>query len=306
MPCFRPLTAWRTNFINPETGKRGITFSRSDGHIDMELKLPCGKCLGCKSKTTNEWALRCSHEALFHEQNCFITLTYDDDLLPEGYNLEDGLEHAHFQKFMKRLRKHYRGKTIKYFMCGEYGGLNERPHFHALLFGIDFDDRSLHSVSGKVKNYISPTLAKLWPFGFHTIGNVHYGTAKYTAKYSLKRMGEEEISYNGRRPEYRKMSHGIGASYAQKYASDIAVHDNIIYNGHINPVPKYYEQYWDEETLQAIKDDRVKFMAASAAKTELELRQSELIAHKKANLYEKPTKRDRNTLHDLRRAGTVA
>lgn len=41
------------------------------------------------------------------------------------------------QKFMKRLRKNlskYDSEKIRYFVCGEYGPVHFRPHFHLLLF----------------------------------------------------------------------------------------------------------------------------------------------------------------------------
>ena len=206
MPCFRPITAWRTNNVNPETGKRGITMSRSNALIDMELQLPCGKCLGCLNGRTNEWALRCTHEAQFHKHNCFITLTYDDDHLPN----DGSLNHKHFQDFMKRLRKSRPNAKLKYFMCGEYGGLNMRPHYHAILFGVDFDDKRKFSQKDNIVNFISDELAALWPFGFHTIGNVHYGTARYTAKYSMKQLEKLGIDYGDLKPECRRMSQGLG------------------------------------------------------------------------------------------------
>lgn len=256
MACYRPITAYRTDYVNPETGKRGITFSRSKGFEDMSIQVPCGKCLGCQSKKTNEWALRCVHEAQSYKDNCFITLTYDDDHLPE----DGGLHHDHFQRFMKRLRRARPDVKIKYFMCGEYGGLNERPHFHAIIFNTTFSDMELFSAKGSSRMYISNELSALWPYGFHTIAPVHYGTARYTAKYSTKRMGELGIDYGERRPEYRKMSQGIGATYAKKYAAQIARTDTIILNGRKNPVPRYYEKFIDPEKLQVMKDNRVKLM----------------------------------------------
>lgn len=295
MPCYRPILGYRTDFVNPETGKRGITFSRnSQAFTDKKILVPCGKCLGCLNKKTNEWALRCTHEAQFHEENCFITLTYDDDHLPE----DGGLHHKHFQDFMKRLRRARPDVKIKYFMCGEYGGLNERPHFHAIIFGTTFHDMRLFSTAGNSRNYISNELSSLWPFGFHTIGNVHYGTARYTAKYSMKRMEDFGIDYGNRRPEYRKMSQGIGASYAKKHSAQLARTDSIILNGHRNPVPRYYEKFIDEEKLQKMKDNRAKYMLVSNYRLKSRLKElnrthsenlriSENNALAKAGLYEK-------------------
>ncbi|EBW8988162.1 hypothetical protein BXL21_24545 [Salmonella enterica subsp. enterica serovar Enteritidis] len=48
------------------------------------------------------------------DQNCFITLTYNDENLPEGGTLV----RKHLTDFFKRLRKHFTGRTIRYFACG--------------------------------------------------------------------------------------------------------------------------------------------------------------------------------------------
>lgn len=256
MTCYNPTRAWRTNYVNPDTEKRTITFNRKSGFEDMELSLPCGKCEGCLKKRLDEWALRCVHESHDHNHNCFITLTYDDDHCPKS------LDHSHFQKFMKRLRKHFIGVKIRYFMCGEYGTQTIRPHFHALLFGVDFPDKIQHTTQGNIINYTSQVLSKLWPQGYHYIGDLHYGTARYVAKYSLKALQDIGIDYDelGLKPEYLMMSNGIGKNYAKKYSKEIGLHDNILVNGHKNPVPRYYESYVEKSTLQRMKDDRVKHM----------------------------------------------
>jgi len=65
------------------------------------------------------------HEAKYHEQKAFLTLTYDDLHLPDNGSLDK----THYQKFMKRLRKELNPsgtkpedyKKLRYFMCGEYG-----------------------------------------------------------------------------------------------------------------------------------------------------------------------------------------
>ncbi|AXL14507.1 replication initiator protein [Microviridae sp.] len=248
----------------------------------MQLSLPCGKCEGCLKKRLDMWALRCMHESNFHDENCFITLTYDDDCLPK----DGSLDHSHFQKFMKRLRKRFTDKKIRYFMCGEYGAESLRPHFHALLFGVDFHDKTEFTSSGNVINYISPTLSDLWPFGFHLIGNLHYGTARYVAKYSLKALGQLGYDYDvlNIRPEYLKMSTGIGRSHAIKFSNEIGVHDNLIVNGFKNPVPRYYEDYLDSSHLQHLKDERVKNMVSSSLH---ELNIKRIIKGKEAKLWKR-------------------
>ena len=151
--------------------------------------VPCGQCIGCRLERSRQWAIRCVHEASLHTDNCFITLTYSPDCLPS----DGSLNHDDFQKFFKRLRKHIAPKKIRYYMCGEYGeDLQQpsklgRPHFHACLFGLDFDDKQLYIVRDDVKLYTSATLEKIWGKGFVTIGDVTFESAAYVARYIAKK-----------------------------------------------------------------------------------------------------------------------
>ena len=169
-----------------------------------------------------KWAVRCMHEASMHMFNSFVTLTYDDDHLPE-YN---SLNYKHFQDFMKRLRKSHNG--VRFYMCGEYGEDFSRPHYHALLFNCFFPDRKKHSTgdSGSVI-YTSEALTKLWPFGFSSIGDVTFESAAYCSRYIMKKvtgdlaeshyetvdLSTSEVS--ARVPEFNRMSlkPGIGAEW---------------------------------------------------------------------------------------------
>jgi len=54
---------------------------------------------------------------------------------------------------MKRLRKHYSGRTIRYYMCGEYGENMGRPHYHAVFFNLRFADQLYFKSSGGFKLY---------------------------------------------------------------------------------------------------------------------------------------------------------
>ena len=124
MPCYHPLLAWRdSSKLNPKTGKSSLVFTAPANWRECEpLKIPCGQCVGCRLERSRVWAVRCVHEASLHERNCFITLTYNDENLPS----DRSLKMKHYQDFMKRLRKRY-GEGIRFFHCGEYGSLNQRP-----------------------------------------------------------------------------------------------------------------------------------------------------------------------------------
>lgn len=70
------------------------------------IPLPCGRCLDCKLKYSRMWADRCILEAQYHKENIFITLTYDNEHLPEPLPGSDihSLKKEHLQKFFKDLR----------------------------------------------------------------------------------------------------------------------------------------------------------------------------------------------------------
>ena len=246
MPCYNPLTAWRKQHVDPRTGKRGITFTRSQGVAEMELSIPCGKCMGCRIRKSIEWALRCVHECAMYEENCFITLTYDEEHVPK----DGSLNKKHFQDFMKRFRERVKPLKIRFFMCGEYGEQLQRPHYHAIIFNYDFKDKKPFKYSNKSVLYTSELLSDLWPFGFSTVGQANYTTAAYTARYTTKKIFGDQAAehYQGREPEFCQMSlrPGIGYDYAVKYADELRQHDSIVHNGKEYALPRYYDLVFED------------------------------------------------------------
>lgn len=257
MACFNPLRGWRSLTAN-ESGKRSIVFKKDRGFEDLEVQIPCGQCIGCRLERSRQWAIRCVHEASLYDDNCFITLTYDDDHLPK----DKSLDVRDFQKFMKRLRKKATQK-IRYYHCGEYGeecaicGHNRmdckklgctfiktlgRPHFHACVFNYDFDDKILHSKDNGIPIYTSEKLSNLWPMGFALTGDVTFESAAYVARYVTKKIYGDDAPdyYQYKKPEYTSMSNGIGAAWYDLFKSDLD-HDFCIINGKEVKIPKYYD-----------------------------------------------------------------
>ena len=117
-----------------------------------------------------------------HDRNCFLTLTYDDQNVPQDYSVRK----REWQLLMKRVRK-FAGSGVRFFGCGEYGDRGGRPHYHGLLFGLDFEDKKLWSVRDGYRVYKSDQLEKLWPFGMSEIGSVTPESAGYVARYCLKK-----------------------------------------------------------------------------------------------------------------------
>lgn len=258
MPCYSPLQAWRGGLL--PSGKREIVFKRPGKmrRVNEELSLPCGQCIGCRLERSRQWAVRCMDEASLYKKNCFITLTYDDVHLPGDGGLETPEStggHGAFQLFMKRLRKEF-GNGIRFFHCGEYGELLGRPHYHSLLFNFDFVDKVYFksNVNGD-RLFVSESLAKLWPFGHHLIGDVTYASAAYVARYVVKKLNGEEADehYVDRESgyilpsEYVTMSRrpGIGKGWFDKFKSDCFPSDFRVVNGVKMMPPRYYGSLYE-------------------------------------------------------------
>jgi len=270
MPCYKPLTGYRSDVENFNTGKRGIVFKQEHAQWPLnEVTIPCGSCIGCRFERSRQWALRCVHEASLHDEKCFLTLTYDPEHLPKN----NSLNKRHFQLFMKRLRKHYADKKIGYYMCGEYGEQNTRPHYHACIFGMEFEDKIFHSTTKNGdKLYKSTILSKIWHShdrktrepvsgGFCTIGELNFKTAAYTARYIMKKINgkkaDEHYRYTNEKtgeqfqlePEYTSMSlkPAIGKNWYLKFKTDVYPTDEVIIKGISMQPPTYYDKLLEKE-----------------------------------------------------------
>jgi len=276
VPCFAPLSAWRSKFVRPSTGKHLIVFKRPafGKLLSYEaLPLPCGQCIGCRLEYSRQWAIRCVHEADMHEDNCFVTLTFDNEHL----NKNGSLVKSDFQNFMKRLRKHLsksgQAKRVRFFHCGEYGETYGRPHHHVCLFGFDFPDkvRVLPEDSSRarrlelegIKIYRSELLGRLWPFGLHEIGDVTFESAAYVARYVVKKLTGDNASfcYEGKLPEYVSMSRGgrtaagenmggIGRRWFEKFYADVYPFDEVVLRGKVMKPPKAYDRIYELDNAQ--------------------------------------------------------
>lgn len=270
MTCYAPVDAFRT--------PTGVVFSELRRHdIVGPIKLPCGQCIGCRMRRASDWELRVMHEASLHDVSCFVTLTYGRDKLPP----DGGLCHRDFQLFMKRVRREL--GPVRFYMCGEYGPLNLRPHYHACLFGVDF--RSDRVVSGKSAAgavfYDSPTLARLWSHGRVSVQDLSRETASYCARYIMKKvLGDgaatayQRVRESGEvvrvAPEYAAMSlkPGIGAGWYNRFRSDVFPVDYVVAGGVRRRVPRYYDKLL-QRSGSVVKDE-IEFKRAEAARAHVE------------------------------------
>ena len=250
MPCYNPIQGYRSKSVN-DSGKRSIVFNPTQGYRDLPVSVPCGRCTGCRLEYSRQWAIRCVHEASLHENNSFITLTFNQENLPD----DGSIQKEHLQKFFKRLRKNT-GAKIRYFACGEYGSKNNRPHYHAILFGYDFPDKSLFTKSNGNLLYRSNMLEKTWKYGHSLIGNVTFESCAYVARYVMKKYKGDQESIEEHykmvnettgeitsiEPEFCLMSRnpGLGTDWVKQYKSDTDK-DFITLRGTKMSLPKFYD-----------------------------------------------------------------
>lgn len=260
MTCYAPLKGYRSKEVNA-SGRRSIVFNPRDGFVDMPIDVPCGKCIGCRLDHSRMWALRCVHEAMQYDDNCFVTLTYNDDNLP----LDGSVNIEHFQDFIKKLRRKF-GSGIRYFHCGEYGDKLSRPHYHVILFNFDFPDKvpDRRSVSGELL-YYSDLCQQFWGYkGYCLIGSMTFRSAAYVARYTLKKFTNPDPSvvekhYQGRRPEYVSMSRrpGIGDSYYKKYKHEMYNADFIVFDNKKHKIPRFYDNKLELEDPDRLADLKI-------------------------------------------------
>lgn len=277
------------------------------------LELGCGHCDSCRARRARDWAIRCYHEAQLHTRwaygarvpnNCFVTLTLDDDHLPGDWSLDV----RDWQLFAKRLRKHMAPRKLRFLHCGEYGskpraGNLGRPHYHAVLFGIDFHEDAKpwkDTPAGTVS--LSKTLTDLWGKGFTTVAPLTFATASYTAGYVFKKLrtAEHMDLTPWRKPEYNTMSRrpGLAAAWIEKYWHEVYSRDQVNIGSKTYRPPAYYDKWLREhhpDKWEEISAERQFYLEKQGPTSDNELKARRSIWHA-SRRNRKPRHAD---LHDL-------
>lgn len=288
MACEAPIQAWRPALGGPLSFK-----PPRDGHYWTKIQVPCGTCILCRKEQSRQWAMRITHEAQQHDENSFLTLTYDDDHLP----VDNGLRYRDLQLFWKRLRKEI-GK-FRYYAVGEYGDKSMRPHYHACLFGHAFTDARIYVREGDKPLWTTMQLQRIWGMGHVSVGALNYGTASYTASYIHKKLTSKQqyVKVDETTGELIRLEQprafmsrggragkGIAAEWIEKWGRGTYDHDHVIMNGSPSKPAKYYDNKLkekNEEQFNEIKRERRK-NATQVTEQGLRARARNAHAHEKS------------------------
>lgn len=308
MSCKHPYMRWEAGkdiWFTPAYDEAGNALTKTirDGKIyyanTFAKMIPCKQCIGCRLDYSRDWATRIMLECTnYRKEECwFITLTYDDEHIPENetfeINEETGeivgdyigwsLKPKDLTDFLKRLRRHweyhYNIDKIRFFGCGEYGGQTQRPHYHICVMGLPISKNMLeHYKYNKLGQeiYICEEIEKIWGKGYAPIGSVTWESAAYVARYMLKKQkGPSAKDFYGRQgkiPEFTRMSRrpGLANNYYTQNHDDVYKNDEIIIPGKkartIKP-PKYFDDLYDldnPEEFAKIKAERERKAKLSA------------------------------------------
>lgn len=250
------------------------------------LKVPCNKCANCRISYRREWTLRCLHEMDYHEENVFLTLTYDQEHTPQNKSLE----REEYIKFLKRLRKRMDkdGRKIKHFSCGDYGEPatlkqrgpfhywteGERPHYHSIIFGLGLtpEDKKAVMAAWDKCDWDNREIRE------GSFGCVQRQSIQYVAKYINNKLSgelaDEEYTAKNRQPVFGTFTPGLGKQHVLDNADMYWENQFTKLNGTKITLPRYYVNKLREKYA---KENEGEFFDFSKAKEHVTEKQKALI-----------------------------
>lgn len=199
-----------------------------------EWLAPCGKCLACRIQKRSMWVMRMLHQTSEYPDAAFVTLTYASEHMPSSPSRPDGVLVFHdLQNFWKRLRKELkrieRGTKISYYSCGEYGEEGNRPHYHAIVWGITPHDEDM--------------VQKVWGLGRSQCDFVEAESIRYVAGYVTKKLGlDNSVSRQGYPRPFQAASGGIGVEWLKRNWYETLYEGALSFRGLKMPLSRYYRE----------------------------------------------------------------
>lgn len=109
--------------------------------VEIYRYFPCGHCLECLARKQSDIRNRMVIEQSMYDcPPLFLTLTYNDKFLPANGVVKDDIS-SFFNRLHLLMSRAGVSSNFKHICFSEYGSLRHRPHYHAIIFGVD-----LHSL----------------------------------------------------------------------------------------------------------------------------------------------------------------
>lgn len=227
---------------------------------------PCGGCIGCRMDNQRLWTERTKSEAI-KGRNAFLTLTYDQEHLhyKEGATQPsldkkglqkwlDNTKHKIRLRFKKKMMPQGSRKDWKYYIIGEYGGTFQRPHYHAIILGLDWHD-------------CQKFFKENWKNGMIKSLPLETGSIRYVLDYSMKningKMAMEMYDKKNIERPFRLASKGYGTDFIRSRAEEINKTGYITSGTRKIIVPSYYKNMfmkYDEESIRSREEEKLEIL----------------------------------------------
>lgn len=142
----------------------------------------------CRVAKRREWTGKLLLEAGEYQASTFLTLTFDDENVPLTIDHIPTLDKAQAVEYIKKF-------GVRYFVVGEYGDRTKRPHYHAILFGLD-------------PITVQYAAEHSWKKGFTSAYPCTPERVQYCANYTTKKLtkAEDHRLDLGQEPEFARFS----------------------------------------------------------------------------------------------------
>ena len=217
-------------------------------NIKKFIQVPCGRCPNCVKTKRDALAFRldAEHNSKDNLFSLFVTLTYSDSYLPTSVNDVTGEEFNYlssddihnFFKYLRKIGRLYDFR-FRYFLCGEYGDLFGRPHYHAIFFVKSINHREPFE-------QVKALITRAWYRGYVSVQLPKNGfrAFNYVTKYVIKNSAFELNDHYKNNKPFLRMSHFIGLSNVINHSfsptSKLLFSDS---HDRVHILPRYYHRY---------------------------------------------------------------
>lgn len=243
MNCLNPLIKVEDRLVDVRSVFTKVQnpynwFYKTQGYL-----VPCTQCLHCRILKSREWSARLGAEFKLWPYTYFVTLTYNDENIPEQevdkhyltgeknvkvstLNTED------VKKFVQRYRYNI-DPDCRYFYSGEYGTKTHRPHYHLILFTKKkLDIHNLEKDWEISSDGVCDLMSDLWNLGNVRVAIANAQRLKYVAQYTQKKYATKNdgYDYGSRKVEFVSMSKKVplGYEYFKKNINQFLKTDKLI------------------------------------------------------------------------------